>query len=90
MLCGREAPDFECLELAETITQIDIDVGFDTDANVYFVLASDLPGLRIQMPTFEGFIEVAMDLAPDLMDDPSAGARLRFRRVVDLIPADGR
>ena len=40
--------------------------------------------------TFEEFIEVALDVAPDLMGPHHEGARFNFKRVIDLMPADGR
>ena len=75
--------------LSEGRRTIDIDVGFDAETGVYYVLASDLQGLHVEMPTFESFVEVATDLAPNLMDNPGRGARLQFRRMVDLTPTDG-
>lgn len=57
---------------------IDVDVGFDEEAKVYYVLSSSLPGLNIETPTFEQFVEVALDAAPDLIGDKREDARSTF------------
>ena len=67
----------------------DAHVGFDATAKVYFVLSSEIPGLNIEAPTFETFVEVALDAAPDLLDRGSIPARIDFRQTFDLLPVDG-
>ena len=43
-------------------------VGFDKDSHRYFVIESEIQGLRIETDTFEEFVEVAKDVVPDLID----------------------
>ena len=44
-------------------------VGFDEAEHRYYVLDSDIPGLHVETATFEEFIEVTKDFAPDLIGD---------------------
>ena len=44
-----------------------VKVGFDEAEHRYFVLSSDLPGLRIEADSFEAFVEAVRDVAPDLV-----------------------
>jgi len=41
---------------------------WDTEAGVWFVKASDIPGLAVEAETLEAFTEIVCDLAPDLLD----------------------
>jgi len=59
-------------------------VGFDEAAHRYFVQSSDIPGLHIETGTFEEFVEIARDFAPDLLGAQAAGATIEFRREVAL------
>jgi hypothetical protein len=59
-------------------------VGFDEAEHRYYVLDSDIPGLHVETATFEEFIEVAKDFAPDLIEDRATGAKIAFRRDVAL------
>ena len=59
-------------------------VGFDEVEHRYFVLESDLPGLHVETATFEEFVEVTMDFAPDLLGGLAAGAKIEFKREVAL------
>jgi len=59
-------------------------VGFDEAEHRYYVISSDIPGLNIETDTFEEFIEVAKDFAPDLVGDHAAGAKVEFKREVVL------
>lgn len=59
-------------------------VGFDEAEHRYYVLDSDIPGLHVETETFEEFIEVTRDFAPDLIGDSAAGAKIEFRREVAL------
>jgi hypothetical protein len=55
-------------------------VGFDEAEHRYYVLESDIPGLHVETATFEEFVEVTRDFAPDLIGDRAAGAKIEFRR----------
>jgi hypothetical protein len=59
-------------------------VSFDEAENRYFVLSSDIPGLNIESDTFEGLVEAAQDVVPDLVGDRAAGAKIKFEREVAL------
>lgn len=52
----------------------------DETARVWFVKASDIPGLFVEAETLEAFTEVVADLAPDLLDlkpgDAGVGIRV--------------
>ena len=59
-------------------------VGFDEAEHRYYVLDSDIPGLHVETATFEEFIEVTKDFAPDLIGDRARGAKIEFKREVAL------
>ena len=59
-------------------------VGYDAEERVYFVLSSDIPGLHIESETFEQFVEIAIDAAPDLVGAKAVGASITFQREVEL------
>ncbi len=59
-------------------------VGFDEAEHRYYVLESDIPGLHVETATFEEFVEVIKDFAPDLIGDLAAGAKIEFKREVAL------
>ena len=59
-------------------------VGFDEAEHRYYVLESDIPGLHVETATFEEFIEVTKDFAPDLIGDRAVGAKFEFKREVAL------
>jgi hypothetical protein len=61
-----------------------VSVGFDELEHRYYVLESDIPGLHVETPTFEEFVEVTKDFAPDLIGDRAAGAKIEFNREVAL------
>jgi hypothetical protein len=42
---------------------------WDWKAGVWVVGESDIPGLFIEAPTFDAFVEVVQDVAPALLDD---------------------
>ena len=58
-------------------------VGFDEGAHRYFVIHSDIPGLNIETDTFEEFVNVAQDVAPDLLE-LRAQVTIRFEREIVL------
>jgi predicted RNase H-like HicB family nuclease len=59
-------------------------VGYDQTESRYFVIESDIPGLNVETNTFEEFIEVTKDLAPDLIGDAPRDAKIDFHREVAL------
>ena len=59
-------------------------VGFDEAEHRYYVLESDIPGLHVETSTFEEFVEVTKDFAPDLVGERAAGATIEFKREVAL------
>jgi hypothetical protein len=59
-------------------------VGFDEAEHRYFVIDSDIPGLHVETSTFEEFIEITKDFAPDLVGSRAAGAKIEFKREVAL------
>jgi hypothetical protein len=61
-----------------------VSVGYDEIERRYFVLSSDIPGLNIEAPTFEEFVEAAQGAAPDLIGDDAVGAKIRFEREVAI------
>ena len=50
-------------------------VGFDEVEHRYYVLDSNIPGLHVETQTFEEFVEVTKDFAPDLLGDRAAGRK---------------
>jgi hypothetical protein len=59
-------------------------VGFDEAEHRYYVLESNIPGLHVETATFEEFIEVTKDFAPDLIGNRASGAKIEFKREVAL------
>jgi hypothetical protein len=59
-------------------------VGFDEGERRYYVLRSDIPGLHVETTSFEEFIEVTKDFAPDLIGDRAAGTKIEFKREIAL------
>ena len=59
-------------------------VGFDAEEHVYFVLSSDIPGLNIETETFDEFMEVVADAAPDLVGRQVGKSLIKFEREVAL------
>jgi hypothetical protein len=50
-------------------------VGFDEAEHRYYVIESDIPGLHVETETFEEFVEVTKDFAPDLLGGSATGRR---------------
>lgn len=69
---------------------LEVEVGYDPHAGVYYVASSDIPGLNVETTTFETLLEVALDAAPDLLDGVKEPTRINFRRTVALTPDHGR
>jgi Domain of unknown function (DUF1902) len=40
---------------------------YDAENHIYRTLESDIPGLNVETPSLDGFIEVVLDVAPDLL-----------------------
>jgi hypothetical protein len=40
---------------------------YDSEHHIYRTLASDIPGLNVETPSMDEFIEVVFDVAPDLV-----------------------
>jgi hypothetical protein len=59
-------------------------IGFDEAEHRYYVLDSEIPGLHVETTTFEEFVDVTMDFAPDLIGARAAGAKIEFKREVAL------
>jgi hypothetical protein len=60
-----------------------VNVGFDETQRRYFVLSSEVEGLNVEADTFEELVEIARDLAPDLLPKTS-GTTLVFETKVSL------
>ncbi len=57
--------------------------GYDHASNRYYVDESDIPGLNVEADTFEEFVGIVEDVAPDLLGQSAAGSKVDFlRRVV--------
>ena len=61
-----------------------IRVGFDEESHRYFVIHADIPGLNIETDTFEEFVKVAQDVAPDLLQPIREDLTIRFEREIIL------
>jgi hypothetical protein len=61
-----------------------VKVGFDETEHRYFVLDSDIPGLRLEALTFEALVEATQDVVPDPVGADANGCRIRFEREVAL------
>jgi hypothetical protein len=67
----------------EINVQYQAKVGFDTEHGRYYLVESDIPGLNVEATTFEEFIEIVADLAPDLLGKPDLkGVKISFYREV--------
>lgn len=74
----------ESLAPRRDLLSFTVAVGFDESEHRYYVISSDIPGLHIETETFEEFVDVAKDCAPDLVGDNAAGANIEFKRDVAL------
>jgi hypothetical protein len=67
--------------------QLAVTVAFDPEAKVWFVSASDLPGLCVETATLDEMKTVIADVAPDLLEtNVPAGKRdwpLRIQHVME-------
>jgi hypothetical protein len=62
-----------------------VGVGYDKASQRYYVLSSDIPGLNVEEETFEAFVDVVLDVAPELIGSDLIGAKIVFEREVDLV-----
>ena len=64
-----------------------VTVSHDEKNGVWFVQASDVPGLHAEASTLDDLVEIVADLAPDLVSanipNASGPIRLRVQHVVD-------
>jgi Domain of unknown function (DUF1902) len=44
---------------------------YDGENHIYRTLKSDIPGLNVETPSMDAFIDVVLDLAPDLVPGES-------------------
>ncbi len=58
--------------------------GLLSEGHVYFVLSSNIPGLDLESETFEEFVEIAIDAAPDLVGKQAVGSSMTFQREAEL------
>jgi len=50
----------------------------------YCVNSSDIPGLHVEADTFEEFVAIVKDVAPDLLGEAALGSEISFQQVVVL------
>ena len=46
---------------------LNVVVSQDTDAKVWFVESSDIPGLNVEADSYEALLEIVLDAAPELI-----------------------
>jgi hypothetical protein len=68
----------------QSATSYVVSVGFDAASGRYYVDSSDIPGLNIETARFEELVEIARDVASELLGDQAAGSKISFRRDVVL------
>ena len=44
-----------------------VEVAFDSDARVWYIERSDIPGLNVEASSYEELVEVVLDFAPELI-----------------------
>jgi hypothetical protein len=59
-----------------------VNVGFDEATRRYYVDSTDIPGLNVETETFEEFVEVVLDVVPDLLGQLATGSEIDFHRHV--------
>ena len=62
-----------------------VGVGYDEANHRYYVLSSDIPGLNVEEETFEAFVDVVLDVAPELLGRELTGSKIVFEREVELV-----
>ena len=63
-----------------------VGVGYDKSNHRYYVLSSDIPGVNVEEETFEAFVDVVLDVAPELIGRELTGSKVVFEREVELVP----
>jgi hypothetical protein len=63
-----------------------VSVGYDAAKHRYYVPSSEIPGLNVEGETFEAFVDIVLDVAPELIGSDLIGAKILFEREVDLVP----
>jgi hypothetical protein len=61
-----------------------VGVGYDKAKHRYHVLSSDIPGLSVEEETFEAFVDVVLDVAPELIGRELIGSKIVFQREVKV------
>ncbi len=61
-----------------------VHVGHDVEQDAYYVLSSDIPGLNVEAKSFEEFVDITRDLAPDLVGHKVTGASISFQHEIVL------
>ena len=62
-----------------------VQIGYDQQERRYYVLASDIPGLTVEAESIDAFVEIARDLAPDLVAGHRQGSSIDFRYERELV-----
>jgi succinyl-CoA synthetase beta subunit len=60
--------------------EYNVSIGYDQAEQRYYVLKSDIQGLNVETKTFEDFVEVVLDVAPDLVGNQMAISAIKFER----------
>jgi hypothetical protein len=61
-----------------------VGVGYDKANHRYYVLSSDIPGLNVEDETFEVFVDVVLDVAPELIGRDLTGSKIAFQGKVEF------
>ena len=76
--------------MTESAATIVVKAAFDTEAGVWYVKSSDLPGLNVEAPSVEAFTRQVELAASDLIE-ASGSAHGRFDVPIEIIAhASGR
>lgn len=70
--------------MSETKMAYVVHVGQDSETHRYYVDASDIPGLNVEADTFEEFVNIVQDIAPDLLGQNASGSEISLQQVVVL------
>ena len=56
-----------------------VHIGYDMQESRYYVLSSEIPGLNVEANSVDEFVEIARDLASELIGEHVAGSSIDFR-----------
>jgi predicted RNase H-like HicB family nuclease len=56
-----------------------VHVCHDSETGRYYVDSSDIPGLHVEADTFEEFVNIVQDVAPDLLGEAARGSEISFQ-----------